>query len=110
MERKIIWLIAASTVLIGILLWSSKDAAKPPPRFSPMVDIRAACETQKQFWCHLALPDDAGYPERTRCAEEYVPRCVGCLLETEYARKRERPHGAPRNGCRALQQWNKDHR
>lgn len=103
MERKIIWLIVASTLLMGILLWSKRDAQKRSPRFSPTIDVRTACDAQKQQWCDLVMPDGATSAEKYRCMYDYMPRCVGCLVTVEQARQRGEPNIYAFATCPALQ-------
>lgn len=110
MERKIIWLIAASTVLMGILLWSKRDAEKPTPRFSPTVDIQSACVVQREHWCSLALSQSSSEQDWYRCRVEYTPRCVACLVAVEYARKHGTRYDTRPTECAGLARWKNKHR
>ena len=105
MERKMIWLIVGATLLMGLLLWSRRDARKPTPRFSPTVDIQSACEAQKEHWCALAVPDGASQQDWYHCRTEFTPRCISCLVEIEHARKHGVERDARSSGCAGLAGW-----
>ena len=107
MERKVVGLIAVSTLVIGILLWSKQEAEKPPPRYMPTVSVAAACSIQGTLSCELALPG-ATREQARECTKEYDARCVSCLRGVQLDRRFSRLE--PPDECQALKQWMKKHR
>ena len=108
MERKIVGLIAVSTLVVGILLWSKKDAEKPPPPYRPSIAISTACSYQGMLACEISLPQDATPKEQRECTKEYLPRCVSCLNGIQHDMRSSRLD--PPDECQALKQWMKRHR
>lgn len=108
MERKIVALIAVSMLVVGILLWSKRDAERPPPAYEPTIQIRAACAAQQEIWCGVTLPDGATPGQRRECVLEYFPRCMGCLSAVDHGWRKGR-RGVPGDSCLALKRWKRNH-